>query len=219
MSQPTPDLQFEHATYEQDKTGVACGMCGKPVGHEYWQWMGRVACASCKEQVARLEAKANAPETFAKAALFGGGTALACGIAYAAFAYSDPSSEWALITIGIGWSVATAIRKATGNVSGRRYQVLAVLLTYLAATADYAPLVAPGGFATWIDQPSSLLVRFALVPVLACAQALSHGKLMSLLSPLVIGIGLWEAWRRTRGLPMVVAGPFRVAPSGQVRAP
>jgi hypothetical protein len=35
----------------------------------------------------------------------------------------------------------------------------------------------------------------------------------------IVGIGLWEAWRRTRGLPMIVTGPFRVAPAGQVPAP
>jgi hypothetical protein len=32
------------------------------------------------------------------------------------------------------------------------------------------------------------------------------------LGVLIILFGLWEAWRRSRGVPIVIDGPFRVAP-------
>jgi hypothetical protein len=47
--------------------------------------------------------------------------------------------QFALITIGIGYLVAKTVRKASGGLSGRKFQVLAVVLTYLAATMGYAP--------------------------------------------------------------------------------
>ena len=30
---------------------------------------------------------------------------------------------------------------------------------------------------------------------------------------LIVGFGLWEAWKLTRGLPLSLEGPFRVAPT------
>jgi hypothetical protein len=210
MSEPTTELQFDHATYEQAKTGVMCGMCGKPVGHEYWQWMGRVVCARCRDQVYALGAKANAPATFAKAAVLATGTALGCGVAYALFVAAT-KSRWALITIGIAYVIATVIRKSTHNISGRRYQVLAVILTYAASTMGYVPLFTGSLAALSASQAVTLAGYMLAAPFLTATD--------SPLGLVIVGIGLWEAWRRAKGLPMAVTGPFRVAPSGQVPAP
>lgn len=207
----TTDLQFEHATFEQAPTTVVCGMCKRPVGHQYWQWMGRVACESCREKVLALEAKANAPATFAKAALLSTGAALGCGVAYGAFVAAT-KSRWALITIGIAYVIGTVIRKTTGNVSGRRYQVLAVLLTYVASAMGYLPLFSDVSFAHLTPVSAVILFGYMLAAPFLTAMD-------SPLGLIIVGIGLWEAWRRTKGLPMTVSGPFRVAPAAAMAPP
>jgi hypothetical protein len=220
MTQPTPELQFDHATYDQPKTGVTCGMCKKPVGREYWQWMGRVVCASCREQVRGLEAAANTRATFATAVGAGVATSLACGVAYGVFSYRWPNVEWAIVTIGIGYAIAAVIRKATKNVGGRRYQVLAAVLTYAAATPQYAHNLVPrAAVALWLAHPGAMLPWLLISPVIFTYHGLVNAQMNALFGPVIIGIGVWEAWRRSRGLPMVVTGPFRVAPAAQVPAP
>jgi hypothetical protein len=201
--EPAADLQFEHATYEGAPPGVTCGMCTKPVGLEYWQWNGKVLCGSCRGQVGRLEARAMSAPTFAKAAAFGGATALGCGVAYAVF-ITFVHMNLSLLTIGIGYLVATAIRKPTGNVGGRQYQVLAVALTYLATALGHA-----GGLWSVIadhDVPLSVVPKLVGYVLAAPVQQATASPL----SALITGFGLLEAWRRTRPIPMAVSGPYRV---------
>jgi len=239
MPDPTADLQFEHATYDQAKPALACGTCGKPVEGEYWQWIGRVTCARCRDGVHALEARARSPQTFARAAIVGAATALGCGVAYGLFV-AVSHMQIALITIGIAYVVASVIRKATGNVSGRRYQVLAVALTYAASTMGYAPELwrevahGPDGQAHAEVAPDAGDVPSAsgpqdrgsptgrpAVPPLAFAKFVASVTLLLLAAPflaargapiglLIVGFGLWEAWRRAKGLPMEVTGPYRV---------
>lgn len=205
MSEPA-DLQFDHATYDAPKAGVVCGMCGKPVEGEYWQWLGRVACASCRDQVGRLEERAASPEVFAKAAALAMGTAVVCGLGYAVFVWVA-KVQFALVTIGIAYAVAAVIRKSTGNVSGRSYQVMAVLLTYAASTMGYAPYFLRGELPS-AAQTIALLPYVLVAPFMAAREAP--------IGLLIVGFGLWEAWRRTKPLPLVVTGPFRVRPRPEV---
>jgi hypothetical protein len=199
MTEPTADLQFEHATYEQAQPGVACGMCGAPVGGEYWQWVGRAVCVRCRDRVFQLEADARSPQSFARAALMGAGTALGCGVAYAVLCAFRPH-QLAIVTIGIGYVVATVVRKATSNVSGRRYQVLAVVLTYMASAMGYAPALWP--FIKESPDQISLYGQLLAAPVVNAPDAP--------LVVLIIGFGMYEAWRRAQGIPMTVTGPYRV---------
>jgi hypothetical protein len=196
MSDPTAELQFENATYEQAPTGVVCGTCKKPVGQEYWQWIGRVTCATCRQGVFALEEQANSPATFARAALLGTGTALVCGIAYAVFV-GFAHSQWALVTIGIAYVIASVIRKATKNVSGRRYQILAVVLTYFAGAMGNAHY-----FLHDVTPSFMALTYLIAMPILRVRE--------DPLQLVIIGIGLVSAWQRTRGLSMVMTGPYLV---------
>jgi hypothetical protein len=173
-------------------------MCKKPVAGEYWQWAGRVVCATCRGTLGALGLRAQSIETFLRAASLGALTALGCGIAYAVFV-GLTHIQFALVTIGIAYLVATVIRRATGNVSGRRYQVLAVILTYCAGVMGYAPNIFGGITASQV--PFAIAVMLA-APFLE----LTHAPL----GILIIGFGLYEAWRRATPLPMEVTGPYRV---------
>lgn len=209
MSEPTPDLQFEHATYDAPTAGPTCGMCGKPVGAQYWQWQGRVLCASCRDQVTRLGEHVMDPAVFGQAAALGIATALACGVAYAGVVWAT-KYNLALITIGIGYVVAQVIRKSTRNISGKPYQYLAAALTYVAGSMGYAWQVCGGVVPDKADVPA-LLPQLLLAPV---TQA-THDPI----GLLIVGFGVLEAWRRTRPVPTVATGPYRVGAKPQAPTP
>jgi hypothetical protein len=163
-------------------------------------------------------------------------TALACGIGYAVFVAAT-KSQLALLTIGIGILVANAIRKASRGIGGRRFQVLAVVLTYLATTMGYFPAVwrgatesaehstqhgsgsAPHSAESGSTEgpesgPKSFSVGAAVfaVAVLFLVTLAAPFLAKDVLGLLIVGFGLWEAWRRSGALPLVIEGPFRVAP-------
>jgi hypothetical protein len=163
-------------------------------------------------------------------------TALACGIGYAVFVAAT-RYQLALLTIGIGILVANAIRKASDGIGGTRFQVLAVVLTYLATAMGYFPAVwrgategvehstqhASGGEPKSEENgaseaPTSGNKHLALGEVVVAVAVLFAYTLAApflakdVLGLLIVGFGLWEAWRRSGALPLVIEGPFRVAP-------
>jgi hypothetical protein len=155
---------------------------------------------------------------------------------YAVIAITD--FEIGFVAIAIGYMVGWAIRKATANRGGRRYQVLALVLTYWAVGLAYTPITfkamieqdkkdqaqqatasatpeaaAPATAddeATIISIPVVLgiLLGFSLaLPVLVVFGSLPGG----LISALIIGIGMRQAWQMTGVPPLQISGPYRIA--------
>src|SRR5439155_3866977 len=54
--------------------------------------------------------------------------------------------ELGIVAIGVGLLVGIAVRKGSGGRGGRKFQALAMVLTYLSITASYVPLVLKGMF-------------------------------------------------------------------------
>jgi hypothetical protein len=257
MSEPTTaDLSFDRATYAAPRASTAapCGSCKKPLTDQYWKWQRLIVCEQCRDGLATTLAKSQSASAFGKAVLKGGGAALGCGIAYAIFV-GVTEIQFALATIGIAIVIATVVRQASHGVSGRRFQVLAVALTYLASTMGYAPAIFRAATApSHHDATTTAGIHPANAPPSASdGDATSSGsvddaagakpasppqKRVSLLqfigaigvlvgitlaapflelseSPIgavIIAIGLWQAWQRSRGIPLAIEGPYRVAP-------
>ena len=76
---------------------------------------------------------------FARGILYGAGTALACCIGYAAIIMIT-GLEIGLVAILVGYLVGTAVRKGSQGFGGKRCQIAAVALTYLAITFSYIPV-------------------------------------------------------------------------------
>jgi len=134
-------IDFEKAEFaEPAGEHVACGLCKKAITTEYWQWMGKILCETCREVVRRTTDDARRSATFGKAFLLGGVVALGCGIGYAIFV-GLTQIQFALVTIGIGWAVGRAIQRVTRGFGSRKHQVLAVALTYFASTMGYFPAI------------------------------------------------------------------------------
>ena len=122
---------------------MVCAMCKTNIADAYYHLNGRPICASCKTkadaQIADLKARGLGTGAMGKSVVFGLVAAIAGAIVY--FAVTAITGwEIGIVAIVIGFMVGWAIRKATGGVGGRRYQILAVAFTYLAVSMAYAAL-------------------------------------------------------------------------------
>lgn len=248
-------LQFERADYaEAQPEASPCALCRHPLGEEYWKWQRAVFCTACRPNWAAKLAETQSLRTTVRAGLAGAGAALLCGVGYAVFV-AVTNFQLALVTIGIAYVIGRAIRKASGNVGGLRFQILAVVLTYVASTMGYAPGLMralseqmeerPVAAAVSAREASSatpqnaqdqssaapttptpvphsggrakpplgalLYLCFVLFTIMLEAPFLELST--APLGVVIIGIGLWQAWKITRGVPLQINGPYRLTPA------
>ena len=235
-----PPLQFDTAVSSVAPSGVitaqgvTCTVCQRAISDEYFDVNGQSVCDGCRTQLAQLAQTPRSWGLFVKAGLFGLVAAiLGATLYYAVIAITN--FEIGIVAIAIGYMVGWAIRKATANRGGRRYQVLALLLTYWAVGLAYTPITfqqlakedtkeqaqkatetaapAPAESpdeATAINIPVVLAILLAFsvaLPVLVVFGSLPGG----LLSALIIGIGMRQAWQMTGVPPLQISGPYRIA--------
>ena len=237
-----PPLQFDTAVPSVAPSGVitaqgvTCTVCQRAISDEYFDVNGTTVCESCHGEIARHAETPRGMGVFVKATIFGVVAAiLGAALYYAVIAITN--FEIGIVAIAIGYMVGWAIRKATANRGGRRYQVLALVLTYWAVGLAYTPLTfqqlaeedkdkkeqaqkatdiaapapaEPQDEATAINIPMvlAILVGFSLaLPVLIVFGSLPGG----LLSALIIGIGMRQAWQMTAVPPLQISGPYRIA--------
>ena len=216
----TDDLQFHKAEF----SGRKCAVCKSPIGDVFYQIHGHDACATCAQ--ARLAAQniGDSGSKMVKALLWGGGAAILGSAAFAIVAFMG--ARLAILSIGIGWLVGTAIKKGTEGHTSRKYQIIAVLLTYLAIATSYIPLVIaevakhpPKGQesvdrpAIQTDRPSSGSAGVALITVAGLVLALplldAFGRMPSgLITLAIVFFGLQQAWKQTAPDAAVIVGPY-----------
>jgi ABC-type multidrug transport system fused ATPase/permease subunit len=242
---PTP-LQFDRVVPDSptasrdDRVAAVCVACGAAIETEYYQINGHVACASCRSHA---EASAETPRgirPLVTAGFFGLGAGLVGAVIYfAVIALLD--LEIGLVAILIGYMVGYAIRKGTRGRGGRRFQVLAIALTYGSISVAYtsialksaiektetsASAAASAGQTT--VQPdrterreTSLFAAvargmflLAVVPLLVVLGSLPG----SLISGLIILIGMGQAWRMTGTPHLEILGPYRLGTAASSEA-
>jgi hypothetical protein len=196
------DLRTDHP-FASARPSAPCGNCRKALGDPYWTWQRHAVCASCRDRLTALMTDSQSAAAFGKAALQGAFAALVCGVAYAVFV-AVTNYQLAFATIGIAYVIAKVVRGASRGVSGVRYQVLAVALTYFASTMGYVPALYEG-----LKQASHDSKPVVLLAILLAAPFLELSE--SPLGAIIVAIGLWQAWKQTRGVPTAIDGPFRSA--------
>ena len=140
-----PPLQFDTAVPSVAPSGVitaqgvTCTVCQRAISDEYFDVNGQSVCDGCRTQLAQLAQTPRSWGLFVKAGLFGLVAAILGAILYYAV-IAITNFEIGIVAIAIGYMVGWAIRKATANRGGRRYQVLALVLTYWAVGLAYTPL-------------------------------------------------------------------------------
>lgn len=188
------------------QASTACGICARPIAYEYWEANGKVVCPPCKTRVETQGFSGTPVSRFATAAALGIGAMLVGTLAWWAVA-KYAQLQTAIIAIGIGWLVGMAVRRGSQGLGGWLYQVLAVALTYLSIVLAYTVLIvgeidplerAGLGAAQWLD----VFVYSLGAPVMR-----GWG---SILSVLIIGFGLFQAWKLNLRTSILWAGPHRV---------
>jgi hypothetical protein len=224
-------------------------------------------CGKCRSQHESATGGAGA-DRFARAILFGVGAAIAgAAIYYAILAATGYSIG--IIAIFVGYIVGRAVNVGSNGKGGRKYQLLAALLTYFAMSSTYVVeglrqiseeasnnstagvpnipgatgVVAMDGVVKTPDektapdpraglgngsQPAgeehsaksgSVLVGIIAIIILVLLSPILAGFSSPILL-LILGFGVYQAWKMNRRISAELAGPFtlRTAPLPRAQA-
>ena len=227
---PSGELQFDKA---EIGAGVAraCGRCQRQIDIEYFAMGKAMVCPACAQALGGTGDRTS----FLRAFGYGAGAALLGTLIWIVVMKLSNGSEYGLIAIGVGLLVGFAVRKGSGGLGGRKYQALAMALTYVSITSSYVPLILKGfseqahetsdgkktnesAGETAKDAPpaqeaSALTLVAALAVVFGVALAAPFlAGASNIMGIFIIGIALYEAWKINRLTP--VTGPFRVGVTG-----
>jgi hypothetical protein len=222
MSEGVP--QFATAEYSGPPSAAACKACGKPLGADHYRVNGAAVCASCTQRL-QSQIPQDSHAAFVRGLAFGiGGAILGFGI-YVAFALATGLMA-GIISLAVGYIVAKAIIMGSRGAAGRRYQLAAVLLTYMAVSLSAVPIFishqmkersaqlhAPAN-----DSPSTApkmnpvkaIGVLALLGLAAPFLALND-PMHGLIGLVILFVGLRIAWRMTAGRKLDIVGPITEA--------
>jgi hypothetical protein len=148
MSDPTGgpatgELQFDRvsrpgAAAVPATPSASCVACHRQIDDVYYDINGHAVCASCRTGVEQHAQTPAGIGPLLMAGLFGfGGALVGAAVYYAVLAIGF---EIGIIAILSGYLVGYMVKKGTGNRGGRRFQILAVLLTYVSIAMAYTPI-------------------------------------------------------------------------------
>jgi hypothetical protein len=225
MDEAIDGLQFQKA----ETPAKSCGQCVGPIADQYYQAAGVDICPECADKVTNTQARP-ANRLVLRGVLYGMGAAFVCSIGYALISWVT-NMEIGLIAILVGYLVGQAIRRGSDGMGGRRCQVAAIILTYLAITCSYMPALVKGmrdandktvaeakaaSAAAVKEEPLTpagwaigivLLFAIALaVPFLALAEGFS-----GIIGIAIIFFGLQRAWQQTARDERLLMGPYSTA--------
>jgi len=238
LNNPTP--QFGTAEYVGTPGGDHCQFCHQPIGLTYYRANAAMACPGCAESM-RGELGRDTHAAFVRAILFGVGAAILGLILYATFAIVT-GIVIGYASLAVGWLVGKAMVKGSNGVGGRRYQVVAILLTYAAVSMAAIPVMIDyarkhphqlqnqrkaanadnldGAVASQPAKAKSAesggiglaLAQLALLGLASPFLELFGDPLGGLIGLVILSVGMRFAWRFTAGKPIEIFGPFENAP-------
>ena len=199
-----PPLQFE--TVQGPQSGMArCAVCQAQLAAGYHEVNGHPVCAACRAREEAAYTQDRQWSRFITAAVYGFGAAIAGGLLYWGFVKLT-NIEFGLMAIAVGWLVGKAVMKGSNMRGGRRYQYLALALTYFSITLSYGALVAEEMVKHPPPGTPGLALGFATILLIAFASPFLGG-FSNVIGLVIIAIGLFEAWKQTRAIPFSASGP------------
>jgi len=126
-------------------------------------------------------------------------------------------------TLAIGYIVAAAMMKGSGGLGGRRYQIAAVALTYMAVSLSFIPIAINQARQSALPK---IEVSEPAKPTMSPGRAIGALVLVGLAAPfleladpvhgiigmIILFVGMRIAWRKAEGVPMTIDGPFSASP-------
>jgi hypothetical protein len=237
---PTPspsELSFDRATPLNGAPAPdACAFCQTPITGEYYRVAGRMTCSPCAARAESLTPP-NAHSAFVRATLFGIGAAILVSIVYSLIKL-HLSFNIGYFAIGVGWVIGKAMHLGAKGNGGRRYQIIAAILTYVAITMADVPSIIRGYNKSHPTTQSQSASTNSSTPAQPSSSHLTFGgvvvgvgalMLLGLSSPIlilfsspgwgllnifIILIGVQFAWRFTAPpKTAAVEGPYNNAPA------
>jgi hypothetical protein len=223
-------LQFDHAESSAPPRTVSCALCTAPIADVYWRSERGRICTPCRD--ASVAGTAGSPtQRVLKALLLGALGGLVGAVPYFLVLWLS-GYELGLLAIVVGVAVGIGVKAGSEGRGGRGYQVLAVLLTYLAITTTYIPVIIREGLKTAEQEAAAakpvpsvepvakadlagcvlaagIIVALALILPIAAPFLAGPAGIMSWV---IMGIALFEAWKITKATAPQLTGPYRVSP-------
>jgi hypothetical protein len=219
--------QFKTAEYSGTAGETACKTCAQPINGASYRVNGALTCANCAARVKEQLLK-DSHTAFGRGVLFGVGGAMLGLCIYVAFALL---TGWVIgyISLAVGYIVGKAIIMGSGGLGGRRYQVAAVLLTYMAVSLAAVPIAisqhmkqksaqqhAQGGDSSLTGAPKAVSP-----PKMSAARAVGVLTILGLASPfldlrnpahgiiglIILFVGIRIAWKITAAKTVSIVGP------------
>jgi hypothetical protein len=212
--------QFTTAEYSGGSSPLQCVVCRQPIGGSYYQIKGAPVCAGCTEKV-RAQIPRDSHAAFIRALLFGIVGAVIGLALYVTFALATGLIiGW--ISVAVGYIVGKAMHIGSRGVGGRRYQVVAVLLTYFAVSFSAVPIAleqspvhhqAQAQSVANGTQPRPHVNIGRLIAVLAWVGIASpildlQDPVHGLIGLIILFVGIRFAWTFTAGRSVKISGPF-----------
>jgi len=216
--------QFATAEYAGQPGRTACKSCGQPISGARYQVNGVLTCAICAQRLRELMLRdSHAP--FGRGVLFGIGGAILGFVLYVTFALVTGLVA-GIVSLAVGYLVGKAIIIGSRGIGGRRYQVAAVLLTYIAVSLSAVPIAVSQHMKQKSARQHAQAIEPAAVPApktkMSPAKALGVLTVLGLTSPflglsnpaqgiiglIILFVGLRIAWRIAAGIPVKIVGPI-----------
>lgn len=195
------DLQFQRVEFDENSV-KKCAICHAPPGDSRFQIAGHDVCESCAEKFQRTNREGTNAELL-RATLYGIAGAAAGWALYGIVSIAT-NMEFSLIAIACGWLVGRAMRKGSNGAGGLRFQIVGVLLTYIAIATHYLiPVLVTifkalsGPPAPGADLSAMRIMQGLGMSALYCL-TIPFREIAStsgLLGAVIVVIGLLQAWR------------------------
>jgi uncharacterized protein (DUF983 family) len=215
--------QFATAEYSPNSPGTQCTVCRQAIGGSYFQIRGAPVCAACTEKV-RAQIPRDSHAAFIRALLFGIAGAIIGFALYVAFALATGLIiGW--VSLAVGYIVGKAMHMGSRGVGGRRYQVVAVLLTYFAVAFSAVPIAleqsrvhhhSQGQAVAVSPQPRAAMTMGKAIAVLAWVGIASpfldlQDPVQGLIGLVILFVGIRFAWTFTARRAVNITGPYTAA--------
>lgn len=186
-----------------------CAVCANPFftaggqGHyirERWVCDPCLQTAKLKAAGGNVAAVGTSDGDFTTSVLFGVGAAVLGLAIYAGFTIVT-HFYLGYVALAVGWLIAKAMMAGSKGVGGMRYQVTAVVLTYLAISLAAVPILiaaysqrADGTQVDWMSHAGQLAIYGLFSPFLRLRGGISH-----VIGLVILFVGLRIAWRMAAG--------------------
>jgi len=189
--------QFARAEYSDKPAETTCKACGQKISGTWYRVNGAPVCADCTRRLQEA-APQDSHKAFVRGLLFGIGAAIVGFILYVVFALTT-GLVIGYVSLAVGYLVGKAMTLGSRGVGGRRYQIAAVLLTYMAVSLAAVPIAisvhmkeksekqqtqasAPTSVETPSNPSDSAAEPAAAAPATAPEPKMSFGKALGMLT-------------------------------------